>query len=335
MATRRRCSAPCRWYRTESGRLTSRRESLWSRFLPELLEKVSDHLPVRDLIVFRQVCRSWRAAPSGRALITKFSKNHRWFLVYGRDGRAESSNHACYFKDPCYPDHWCTVVLPDLRGATCLVSKGGWLLAHRDRSLFFCNPLTFERIDIPGYPKTEVNERMCIFLSSPTAPDCIVAVLRCVDSSKLEVDSCCVGEPSWTTRLVETNCVWSNEKKLARICNCSDHDPGNCVWRKAVFIADAHVSVAYDLATGRVFSWSGGSSDMRSNSGRSKFEVRTESSLLPSGTVMVFELLICPFVRVKGELIDEEVAVVTRDQGPQKQMDKTWQEKLKLKLLLF
>ncbi|XP_020272998.1 F-box protein At3g56470-like [Asparagus officinalis] len=96
----------------------------------DILEQISDRLPLVDYVRFRGACKHWRSSPSARAELVNFSKDRPWAMFYGLQ-RDETRIPECYVYSKSHP-HRCTIMLHDLEGATVVKSKHGWLLAHRD-----------------------------------------------------------------------------------------------------------------------------------------------------------------------------------------------------------
>uniref|UniRef100_A0A6N2LCI2 KIB1-4 beta-propeller domain-containing protein n=1 Tax=Salix viminalis TaxID=40686 RepID=A0A6N2LCI2_SALVM len=58
-------------------------------------------------------------------------------------------------------------------------SKHGWLLVSQGKYVvFFFNPITNQRIDLPGLPRDECIFDEISFSEAPTSPDCIVLAIH-------------------------------------------------------------------------------------------------------------------------------------------------------------
>ncbi|ONK62643.1 uncharacterized protein A4U43_C07F6320 [Asparagus officinalis] len=101
----------------------------WTVMPLDILEQISDRLPLVDYVRFRGACKHWRSSPSARAELVNFSKDRPWAMFYGLQ-RDETRIPECYVYSKSHP-HRCTIMLHDLEGATVVKSKHGWLLAHR------------------------------------------------------------------------------------------------------------------------------------------------------------------------------------------------------------
>ncbi|XP_072960964.1 uncharacterized protein [Typha angustifolia] len=237
-----------RWTRTTNGRLSSNVEKRWSDMLPEILEHISNFLPLLDFINFRQVCRSWRSSPSNLNDITKFSKTEPWFMVYGL---TDDEDCKCYLYDASYPK-CCTILLPDLQGAKCVESKSGWLLAQRDDHVFFCNPFLLKKINLPKYQNRKTNDQLYTFLSLPTSDDCIVIAIQCVDSAKMEISFCYVGDQKWETKMINISGTPFNRAKFIYGCNCRGYNRCDCQLKDTIFIRDSLKLLSYNFVTQEV-----------------------------------------------------------------------------------
>ncbi|THU68961.1 hypothetical protein C4D60_Mb08t09350 [Musa balbisiana] len=178
---------------------TKSRATSWSDLLDGPLGKISARLPLIDYLSFRGVCKNWRLFPSGCSHIAEFSKKHPWMLLYdvGVDG-----GNTCYLYDRLHPK-CCEMSLPHLRGATCMESKAGWLLATRERELFFFNPFSTQVIDLVMYPDRKSSHQLFTFTSPPTSPDCVVFGVHRLGASVVEIGRCSVGDDEWERVLVE------------------------------------------------------------------------------------------------------------------------------------
>ncbi|ONK73485.1 uncharacterized protein A4U43_C04F32060 [Asparagus officinalis] len=104
----------------------------WSMMLVEILEQISDRLPLLDLVRFRSVCRQWRSSSSSRAELFNFSKDQPWLILYDLD-KKKTGIPKCYVYSQSR-SQCCTFKLYDIEGATIVKSKFDWVLAHHDDS---------------------------------------------------------------------------------------------------------------------------------------------------------------------------------------------------------
>ncbi|CAL9037899.1 unnamed protein product [Musa banksii] len=175
------------------------RATSWSDLLDDPLGNISARLPLIDYLSFRGVCKNWRLFPSGCSHIAEFSKERPWMLLYdvGVDG-----GNKCYLYDHLHPK-CCEMSLPHLRGATCMESKDGWLLATRERELFFFNPFSTQVINLVMYPDRKSSHRLFTFTEPPTSPDCVVFAVHRLGASVVEIGRFSVGDDMWERVLVE------------------------------------------------------------------------------------------------------------------------------------
>ncbi|KAJ8467531.1 hypothetical protein OPV22_030083 [Ensete ventricosum] len=169
----------------------------WADLLDGPLDDICARLPLVDYLNFRRVCKKWRLFPSGCSHITEFSKKHPWLLLY--DVGIDDGN-TCYLYDHLHPK-CCKISLPHLRGATCLESKAGWLLATRERELFFFNPFSTQVINLLMYPERKTSDRLFTFTSPPTSPGCVVFAVHRLGASEVEIGRCIVGDGGWEIAL--------------------------------------------------------------------------------------------------------------------------------------
>ncbi|CAL9108384.1 unnamed protein product [Musa textilis] len=80
--------------------------------------------------------------------------------------------------------------------------KAGWLLAARERQLFFFNPFSTQVINLVMYPGRKHTVRLFTFTSPPTSPDCVVFAVHRFGDSELEIGRCSVGDDEWERALV-------------------------------------------------------------------------------------------------------------------------------------
>ncbi|KAM7469429.1 hypothetical protein LguiA_007612 [Lonicera macranthoides] len=148
-------------------------------YLPvDVLSLIGSRLLARDLIYFRSVCRAWRSVisplPSSSVHFTKSITSSVSALVQFpllMYSGCESSFYSFY-----HPICNTTYVLesPEIANAKIRFSKDGWLLMSGSHEIFFFNPFTKKRIDLPNLPDGIYNCRSISFSSIPTLADCIV-----------------------------------------------------------------------------------------------------------------------------------------------------------------
>lgn len=114
-----------------------------------------------------------------------------WLMLYHRLDKMELN-----FFHPLYKDTY-RMDIPELSSAFLRYSKDGWILMSRERhSVFFFNPFTKAKIDLPDLPHN-FNFTTIPFSSAPTSSNCMVFAVHAffghVDFSAI---SC--AEEQWT-----------------------------------------------------------------------------------------------------------------------------------------
>ncbi|CAN1232883.1 F-box/kelch-repeat protein At3g18720 [Linum perenne] len=142
----------------------------WCDIPIHLLSSIQSRLLGADRCFFRLVCRTWEQSFSGYTVLN--SRPHRFpILIWMGNG---SGGRACLF-DPITNSVSTLPPSPHLAGAVIRCSKHGWLLVTQGtygRSIFFYNPFTGERIDLPNLSLYSLEG--ITFSSPPTSPDCTV-----------------------------------------------------------------------------------------------------------------------------------------------------------------
>lgn len=112
-------------------------------------------------------CKNWQSSYS--------SSCEPWFLLYG-----EGSQCSLLINNDQHKKF--SMEIPELDGATCLASKDGWLLLFNQGSVFFLNPFSRAKIDLPKIPFSELSddsEYIAAFSCAPTSKEnCTVAVIK-------------------------------------------------------------------------------------------------------------------------------------------------------------
>ncbi|KAI3959486.1 hypothetical protein MKW98_019076 [Papaver atlanticum] len=102
------------------------------------------------------------------------------WLVFSRDKCHDVYN----FVNPMHNNENYLMHLPDLVGATIRFQKGGWLLMSKGlTSIFFYNPFTREKINLPDLPVDMYSFSGITFSSSPTSSDCIIFAIEQMPAS--------------------------------------------------------------------------------------------------------------------------------------------------------
>ncbi|KAF1882057.1 hypothetical protein Lal_00038700 [Lupinus albus] len=160
----------------------------WSTLPHDLLSQIIDRLGLIEFLSFHGVCKDWRMA-STKSSPEEYSRD-LWFLTYGEGSNCSllSSN-----QDKLY-----NIDLPELDGATCLASYKGWLLLFWNGSLFFFNPFSRAKIDVPNCPITELSDHVAAFSCVPTSQNCIIAVITRTSDEELELHMLSKGSKQWS-----------------------------------------------------------------------------------------------------------------------------------------
>lgn len=166
----------------------------WADLPSELISLIAERLGVIDLFSFSIVCKGWNSAastPSSQISAQIISSPNRalWFLLYGK-------NSQCFLVSET--DKKYKISIPEMNGAACIASKEGWLLLHRDDSLFFFCPFSASKIDLPKFRKSEQCNVVATFSAPPTSEDCIVAV-ACQNAPGVDLHLLSRGAKEWTT----------------------------------------------------------------------------------------------------------------------------------------
>ncbi|ONK55785.1 uncharacterized protein A4U43_C10F960 [Asparagus officinalis] len=220
-----------------------RRGPDWSTMPADILESISDRLPLDDFVRFRSVCKQWRSSPSGRSELISFSKGEPWLVLYKLE-KKKARTLECYIYSQSQPQ-CCTFKLPDLEGAVVVESKFDWLLAHHGQFFFLYNPFTFSRINLP---KLSVSgDYACTFAYLPTRRECTVIVIYRVNESSLELSKCHVGDQEWATQTIcdissnqigRRMRVWTCNHTHVDLCSNACPSPAPKIRNSAVFIYD-------------------------------------------------------------------------------------------------
>ncbi|KAF6176605.1 hypothetical protein GIB67_034467 [Kingdonia uniflora] len=167
----------------------------WSDLPHDLLEPIADHLALVDLHGFRGVCKEWRYASSkASSKCRSLHEKNLWLLLY-------NDNSNCKLFDPMSGKIY-TTNIPELDGATCIASFGGWLLFCGENSLFFFCPFSRAKIILPQLPNhPQLFGHVGVFTSAPTSPDCIVSITSYSDKAMMELNLLRRGENEWVTHV--------------------------------------------------------------------------------------------------------------------------------------
>ncbi|KAH7867208.1 hypothetical protein Vadar_030447 [Vaccinium darrowii] len=165
----------------------------WSTLPTDLLRLICSHLLPDDFHRFHCVCKTWKLIPPLPVPCPSQCPipQSQWLMFYHGFNRKELN-----FFHPLYKDTY-RMDIPELSGAFLRYSKDGWLLMSRgNRSVFFFNPFSKEKIDLPDLPHHYYFTSIS-FSSAPTSLDCMVfAINACFDDLYFSVIS--RGQEQWT-----------------------------------------------------------------------------------------------------------------------------------------
>lgn len=142
----------------------------WENLPMELLTQILQHLYLDDVKSFHKVCKTWDSLedPKDHDPLAFPVVPSQW-LVH-KDTNASTM---LKFFHPVYGHGPHCIDIPELSRASLIHSHNGWLLFFRRfREIFFVNPFTNERVNLPNRPMIAWTSG--IFLSEPTSPDCAV-----------------------------------------------------------------------------------------------------------------------------------------------------------------
>ncbi|KAG5537414.1 hypothetical protein RHGRI_024743 [Rhododendron griersonianum] len=143
----------------------------WTALPTEILSFISSRLFLGDLIKrFRCVCKTWKLVPSLPVPCPTQCPipQSQWLMLYRGLKKMELN-----FFNPLYKDTY-RMDIPELSGALLRCSKDGWLLMSRGKhSVFFFNPFTKAKIDLPDLPH-HYNFDAISFSCAPTSLECMV-----------------------------------------------------------------------------------------------------------------------------------------------------------------
>ncbi|CAH9134119.1 unnamed protein product [Cuscuta epithymum] len=165
----------------------------WANLPGDLLIQILQHLYLDDVKRFHKVCKSWDALedPKEHNPLTFPTIPSQW-LVH----KDTYNDTVLKFFHGVY-DHSYSVDIPELLSSVLLYSNNGWLLLREGiEIIFFFNPFTNERVDLPNKPGWVV-WKGAIFLSEPTATDCMVFGVMSVMGKWVRIYTISRGEGDW------------------------------------------------------------------------------------------------------------------------------------------
>ncbi|XXG83332.1 hypothetical protein AAC387_Pa10g1111 [Persea americana] len=169
----------------------------WTDLPLEILELIFNQLLLVEFLAFRGVCKAWRLATFACCTtMAQTMEQKPWILFYRDSDDPDTSPWCCLYNESSKKTY--TVKIPEVEGASCIASKEGWLLVHRHGHVFFFNPFSRVKIDLPEFSYKLLSCEVATFSSLPTKKDCTVFVISRIDPEKLEVSTCCWGDREWT-----------------------------------------------------------------------------------------------------------------------------------------
>ncbi|KAF8410732.1 hypothetical protein HHK36_003269 [Tetracentron sinense] len=167
------------------------KERNWFDLPWDILTLIAGRLLLVDYMYFRSTCRTcrlvappiqWRTASVG----LEMESLSPWLMFL----KKEDGN--CNFIDPKHNDTY-LMNISELFGATIRFSKGGWLLMSQgDHSMFFFNPFTRSKIQLPDLHRECYIFSGISFSSLPTSSDCVVFCI-----SEMIAYFICKGDEDW------------------------------------------------------------------------------------------------------------------------------------------
>ncbi|KAK9044136.1 hypothetical protein V6N11_072453 [Hibiscus sabdariffa] len=182
----------------------------WCDLPNDALATILSYLFGKDYINFLAVCRSWRSAPPLPRQIPNPSSSHA--CPYPSLFHFSGNSSDCRFYDPFYNGSYQALIPHELIDARICHSNYGWLLMSQGAQLFFFQPFTKRRMDLPILRHSYIDHikqcaRMC-FSCPPTSPDCMVFGIDDDDPREAEVSIIRRGQVSVTTFLCSTEDAW-------------------------------------------------------------------------------------------------------------------------------
>ncbi|KAF7135577.1 hypothetical protein RHSIM_Rhsim08G0205000 [Rhododendron simsii] len=165
----------------------------WTALPTEILSFILSRLFLGDFKRFRCICKTWKLVPSLPVPCPTQcpSPQSQWLMLYRGLKKLEMS-----FFHPLLEDTY-RMDIPELSGALLRCSKDGWLLLSRGKhSVFFFNPFTKAKIDLPDLPH-HYNFNAISFSCAPTSSECMIfGIYAFFDHVNFSVIS--RGEEEWT-----------------------------------------------------------------------------------------------------------------------------------------
>ncbi|XP_076917133.1 F-box/kelch-repeat protein At1g57790-like [Bidens hawaiensis] len=162
----------------------------WTDLPMEILSFIAIKLPLLELLSFRGTCKDFCSASSTATAAIESSKKP--WLLFHKPGDS---------KFVIYNEHESKTYnreIPDIVGAVCLASYQGWLLLHKDNTMFFFSPFSLSKILLPEFPNSQIEGHVAAFSNAPTSKTCIVSIINPIDSSCFEINMISKGENTWS-----------------------------------------------------------------------------------------------------------------------------------------
>ncbi|KAJ4804672.1 F-box family protein [Rhynchospora pubera] len=178
----------------------------WAHLPPEIVESISEKVKsITDLARFRSVCSPWRSAtfPKPRHLPPQLP----WLMLQCHTN-CYDGNRIHFFYD-VWESKMREIHLPETISMTCSGSYRGWLLltSTRGKHVFFLNPLTRVRIQLPPFPSFEgtfdFGKSKVTFSTNLTDPNCLIMMLL----DRYRVMCCRVGDRHWRRVYSRSNSI--------------------------------------------------------------------------------------------------------------------------------
>ncbi|XP_028113654.1 F-box/kelch-repeat protein At1g57790-like [Camellia sinensis] len=174
----------------------------WTNLPSELLSLILSHLLLYDIKRFRNVCKTWQLVTSQKVVPSPIhcpiTQSH-WLMFFL--GYKVPLN----FYNPLYEDTYQMVIPPELSSAMLRFSNNGWLLMSRGKySMFFFNPFTNAKIDLPDLREYYYFDTIS-FSSVATSSDCTLFAILSLLNDIVWFSSISRGEESWTWAIVNSN----------------------------------------------------------------------------------------------------------------------------------
>ncbi|KAJ4973766.1 hypothetical protein NE237_006940 [Protea cynaroides] len=181
----------------------------WADLPQELLSLIQSYIFAGDRICFRAVCRSWQKSSVVPLPVDSMDYS---MMVSSSCLMSFSMKGNIDLFYPMYNSRYTLELEEELFGAWICFSKDSWLLLFQgEGNMFFFNPFTKARIELPDFPHDNGFDAFC-FTSTPTSPNCIVFGIHS-DSYKVKIFITHVGEESWNVYHLKNNKRW-------RVFNC-------------------------------------------------------------------------------------------------------------------